>query len=355
MQQCNVSSRTLFLGGVGCINPIMGNDTLMEQPRRSRDALVADIGGTNARFAVVDIDTLELSNIKQFLCSEHPSLVEAAMAYVGGLGIPPRHGAIAVAAPILGELISLTNSSWRCSRAQLRDAIAFEDILVLNDFQALALSLPHLQGSALVQIGGVGIISREPKVVLGPGTGLGVAGLVWGGDAWVAISTEGGHVSLAAQTPLEQEIACRLAAGRERLSAERVLSGPGLADLYVSIAGIEKVRADRLIPNEVINRGLDKSDPIAVKALELFAGWLGAFAGDVALLCGARGGVYVGGGIAPRIAELICAGSFREAFEAKGRMQAYLAEIPIYVILAEFAALKGAGIGLRQSMDASAS
>lgn len=335
--------------------PDHGNDTLMVQPRRTRDALVADIGGTNARFAVIDIDTLELSNIKHVLCSEHPSLVDAAMAYLGGLGIAPRHGAIAVAAPIHGELISLTNSSWRCSTAQLRDAIGFEDLLVLNDFQALALSLPHLQSSALRQIGGLGIISREPKVVLGPGTGLGVAGLVWGGDAWIAISTEGGHVSLAAQTPLEREIACKLAAGRDRLSAERVLSGPGLADLYVSIAEIENVRADRLIPNEVINRGLDKSDPIAVKALELFAGWLGAFAGDAALLYGARGGVYLGGGVAPRIAELICTGSFREAFEAKGRMQRYLAEIPIYIIFAEFAALKGAGFALRQSMAASAS
>jgi glucokinase len=229
-----------------------------------------------------------------------------------------------VAAPIRGELISLTNSSWRCSRAYLRDAIAFEDLLVLNDLQALALSLPHLQGSALRQIGGLGIISREPKVVVGPGTGLGVAGLVWGGDAWIAISTEGGHVSLAAHTPLEQKIACKLAAGRDHLSAERVLSGPGLADLYVSIAEIENVRADTLIPNEVINRGLDKSDPIAMKALEVFAGWLGAFAGDAALLCGARGGVYLGGGIAPRIADLISTGSFRGAFEAKGRADAGL-------------------------------
>jgi glucokinase len=327
----------------------------MERPWRGRNALVADIGGTNARFAVIDIDTLELSNIKHFLCLEHPSLVDAAMAYLRGLSIAPRYGAVAVAAPIHGELISLTNSSWRCSRAQLRDAIAIEDLLVLNDFQALALSLPHLQGSALRQIGGVGIISHEPKVVLGPGTGLGVAALVWGGDEWIAISTEGGHASLAAQTPLQQEIAYKLAAGRDRLSAERVLSGPGLADLYIFVAEIENVRAERLIPNEVINQGLDNSDPIAVKALQLFTGWLGAFAGDAALLWGARGGVYLGGGIAPRIAELICTGSFRDAFEAKGRMQSYLAEIPIYIILAESAALKGAGVALRQSMGASAS
>ena len=325
----------------------------MEQPRRSRDALVADIGGTNARFAVVDLDTLELSNIKHFLCSEHPSLVDAAMAYLRGLGVPPRYGAIAVAAPIHGELISLTNSSWHCSRAQLRDATAFEDLLVLNDFQALALSLPHLQGNALRQIGGAGPASREPKVVLGPGTGLGVAGLVWGGDAWTAVSTEGGHVSLAAQTPLEREIACSLSAGHDRLSAERVLSGPGLANVYVAVAAIEDVQVDRLIPNEVINRGLEKSDAIATKALELFVGWLGAFAGDAALLYGARGGVYLGGGIAPRIAELLCTEAFRHAFEAKGRMRGYLASIPIYIILAEFAGLKGAGVGLRQSISAS--
>src|SRR5262245_44523139 len=116
---------------------------LMQRPWRGSNALVADIGGTNARFAVIDIDTLELSNIKHFLCLEHPSLVDAAMTYLGGLSIAPRYGAFAVAAPIHGEIISLTNSSWRCSRAQLRDAIAIEDLLVLNDFQALALSLPH--------------------------------------------------------------------------------------------------------------------------------------------------------------------------------------------------------------------
>ncbi len=327
----------------------------MEQPRRSRDALVADIGGTNARFAIVDLDTLELSSIKHFLCSDHPSLVDAAMTYLGGLGIPPRHGAIAVAGPAHGEHITLTNSSWFCSKTQLRDATAFDDLLVLNDFQALALSLPHLQGSALRQIGGVHTASSEPKVVLGPGTGLGVAGLVWGGEAWVAVSTEGGHISLAAKTTLEQEIARNISPRCDHLSAERVLSGPGLANLYVAVAEIEDVRAERLVPNEVINRGLNQSDPIAVKALELFVGWLGAFAGDAALMCGARGGVYLGGGIAPRIAELLCIGSFREAFEAKGRMQGYLAAIPIYVILAEFAALKGAGVGLRQSMAVSAS
>jgi glucokinase len=190
-------------------------------------------------------------------------------------------------------------------------------------------------------------------VVLGPGTGLGVAGLVWGGDAWIAVPTEGGHISLAAQTPLEQEIARRLSIGLDRLSAERVLSGPGLAELYVAVADIEGVAANRLVPNEVINRGLAKSDSVAAKALELFVGWLGAFAGDAALLCGARGGVYLGGGIAPRIAELLCTGAFRHAFEAKGRMRDYLASIPVYVILAEFAALKGAGVGLRQSLSVS--
>lgn len=312
--------------------------------------LVADIGGTNARFAVADLATLELSNITQFRCSEHQSLGTAAFSYLRGLQPRPRYAAIAVAAPVVGEEIALTNSSWSFARAEVCDAAGLDGLLVLNDFQALALSLPHLADAELQQIGGGKAPRLATKAVLGPGTGIGVSGLVWGGAEWVAIPSEGGHIALAAQSLQEFELVQRLKGDRERLSAERVLSGPGIAELYLAIAAAKGSAVAPLIPNDVLDSGLDGSDAIAVEALRLFVTWLGAFAGDVALLFGARGGVYLGGGIAPKIVEALSAGPFRAAFEAKGRMRSFVSPIPVYVILTQFAALKGAASGLRASL-----
>ena len=310
-------------------------------------ALVADIGGTNARFALADLETLELSEIRQFLCAEHTSIERAAQIYLEGLKERPRRGAIAVAAPLAGSEIKLTNSVWSFTAESLASAASLDDILLLNDFEALALSLPHLRAEELHQIGGAAPAAQATKVVLGPGTGIGVAGLVWSAAGWIAVPSEGGHISLAAHTSGEFELIERLRGNRDHLSAERVLSGPGLANLYRAIADSHGVAAQALEPNDVMTRGLAGSDPLAVEALALFVSWLGAFAGDVALAFCARGGVYLGGGIAPKIVKALLQGAFRQAFEAKGRMRSLLAPIPASVILAEFATLRGAAAGLR--------
>jgi glucokinase len=315
-------------------------------------ALVADIGGTNARFALADLKTLELSEIRQFLCSEHASIAGALQLYLKGLKVPPRHGAIAVAAPITGDEIRLTNSPWCFTVEELRCATGLEGILVLNDFQALALSLPHLRASELHRIGGGEPATQATKVVLGPGTGIGVAGLVWSGAAWIALPGEGGHISLAAHTLREFELIERLRGNRDHLSAERVLSGPGLVELYRAVADSHDQRAALLLPNDVLTRGAAGSDSIAEETLAMFVAWLGGFAGDVALVFGARGGVYLGGGIAPKIVQALSAGAFRQAFEEKGRMRSFLAPIPVFVILAEFAALRGAAASLREQLSA---
>lgn len=317
-------------------------------------AVVADIGGTNARFAVADLETLELSEIGRFLCSEHPSLAGAARAYLEGLKNPPRHAAIAVAAPVVGETIKLTNSPWSFRRRELCRAVGLDGVLVLNDFHALALSLPFLGSAELHRLGGGEPAPHAPKVVLGPGTGIGVAGLVWGGSDWVGVPCEGGHISLAANSAEEFALATRLRSGRTHLSVERVLSGPGLADLYRAVAESHGETAEALVPNDVLTRGLAGSDKIAVEALRLFVVWLGAFAGDAALLFGAQGGVYLGGGIAPKMLAALSTETFRHAFEEKGRMRGYLAPIPVFVILAPFAALKGAAAGLRSCLAAGA-
>jgi glucokinase len=308
---------------------------------------VADIGGTNARFAVADLDTLELSDIRQLRCAEHGSLEAALGDYIGGLDHAPELAAIAVAGPVTGPEINLTNLPWSFARHELCRQFGLEDVRVINDFAALALSLPHLSAGELHQIGGTAPVEHAAKAVLGPGTGLGVAGLVWSGSDWVAVPGEGGHMSLGASDERQLALIERLRKGRPHLSAERALSGPGLADLYEAVAASHGLSPEPLEPNDVIVRGLKAEDEIAAEALELFIDWLGRFAGDAALLLGARGGVYLGGGIAPNLVPKLEGGPFRQAFEDKGRMAAYLKPIPIYVIRAKFATLTGAAAALK--------
>lgn len=318
-----------------------------EFPRR---ALVADIGGTNARFAVADLERFALSEIRHVPCATHPSLAVAMLDYLKGLQDPPHHAAIAVAAPVTGEEIRLTNSPWSFVRRDLCRSAGLDDVLVLNDFEALALSLPHLGPDELGQIGGTEPVLHAAKIVLGPGTGLGVASLVWSQAGWVAVPGEGGHVTLGAHNARELDLIEHLRKGRDHLSVERALSGLGLPDLYRAVAALEQRMEGQVEPKEVVARAMSGSDPAAAEALDLFVTWLGRFAGDVALVLGARGGVYLGGGIPPKLLPQLRAGPFRQAFEAKGRMGALLAPIPVYVILAEFAALKGAAAGLRSAL-----
>jgi glucokinase len=308
--------------------------------------MVADIGGTNARLALADPQTLELSHIHQTLCANHANLDAALAEYFSGLPITPRRAALAVAAPVSGEQVSLTNSHWSFRTSELCRTTGLEEIQVLNDFEALALSLPALAPIELHQIGGAKPEAHATKVVLGPGTGLGVAGLVWSGQ-WLAVPGEGGHMSLGACDEGELAILRELGQGASHVSAERAISGPGLLALYRAVA------ADRHAPAvesvDVVALALG-GDAVAGEALGVFIAWLGRFAGNIALAFGARGGVYLGGGIAPKIVAALSAGPFREAFEQKGRMSAYLAPVPVYVILAEFAALKGAAAALRPKL-----
>ena len=312
--------------------------------------MVADIGGTNARFAVANLGTLELSELRHFLCSAHSNLAAATRAYLDTLAKPLAYAAIAVAAPVAGETIKLTNSAWSFARHQLCQAAGFEGLLLLNDFQALALSLPHLAASELVKIGGREPVNDAPKVVLGPGTGIGVGGLVWSGQHWVPVASEGGHILLAAQDADEFAVIERLRQGHERVSVERALSGPGLFDLYRAVAGVAGKEVASLPPGEIAQRALARSDMFAEQALHYFVTWLGRFAGDAALFFGARGGVYLGGGIPAKIIDALKVEAFRQAFEQKGRMQSLLEPIPVYLILAEGAALRGAAAGLRTAL-----
>ena len=329
-------------------------------------SLVADIGGTNARFALIDRATFAVGSRLTVHTAEEPSLEAALGRWLKTLDESPREAALAVAGPVTQDLFSFTNSPWSFSRSDLQVRLGLDRLLVLNDFEALALSLPHLPPAGIATVGSGMADPGRAIAVLGPGTGLGVGGLLPAGPGrWIALPSEGGHVSFAAETEAEFSLLMAMGLGSGRLSAERLLSGPGLAAVYEALAGLvdeepdplgaplglggepaEPKRREPLTGETVTQLALERMDPIAVKALDLFVLWLGRFAGDVALTLGARGGVYIAGGIAPRILPLLADGRFRAAFEAKGRLSPFVEAIPLHVITTPDAALIGAASAL---------
>jgi len=310
--------------------------------KHDRLALVADIGGTNARFAVANLDSLALSDVKIAPSRSFASLPAAARAYVSQLASVPTLACFALAGPITGDTVRLTNLAWSCTRAELRAATGVEHLTLMNDFEAQALALPFLKERDLHAIGSPVSSTHGVKAVVGPGTGLGVAGLIQAGERWIPLASEGGHVSFAAKNASELSLLAELYPSLEHVSAERVLSGSGLARLYATLESKRGRAFGGLEPSAIVARARSGADAAAEKALALFATWLARFAGDVALLFGARGGLYLAGGIAPNILFALTPDRFRSAFESKGRLSSFLAEIPVNVILAPDAGLRGA-------------
>ena len=305
--------------------------------------LLADIGATNARFTLSDggpDDTAVLP------CADFASLEAAVRAFLDAARplAPPRRAAFAVAGPVTGDAVSLTNLGWRFSVAALRDALGLEQLEVINDFTALALALPHLGANDRRQLGGGEPVAGAPLAVLGPGSGLGVSGLITlHGGGWLPLSGEGGHVSLA---PADERESAVLAGLRRRfgpVSAERALSGPGLVNLHRALCELEDRPAPPLSPAEITEAALAGTCPLCREALELFAAFLGGVAGDLALTLGARGGVYLGGGIAPRIGDFLAGSAFRRRFVDKGPQQPYLEAIPTFLITQPLPAFLGLG------------
>lgn len=252
---------------------------------------------------------------------------------------PPAVIALAVAAPVDGGIIHLTNRrGWSFSCAQLTAALEDTPVQVLNDFTALALGIPHLDPDKRVQIGGGTPVPDAALAVLGPGTGLGVSGLLRCADHWVAINGEGGHVTLPVMTEAEYRLIRSIVPEGEHVSAERVLSGDGLARLYAYHRG----QTDKPVSEpKTVTQLAAEGDPAARQALAMFFALLGTVAGDLALTLGARGGVYLAGGILPRLIDALLASEFRARFIAKGRFQDYLAAIPTYLITDPVLSLRG--------------
>ena len=317
-----------------------GADNMAQTTAQTR--LVGDIGGTNARFGLVSLDA-RILNWRTYACEHYPTIDDAIAEYLsdrGGFAMP-RQAAIAIASAITGDRIAMTNHPWSFSVSALRARFDFERLEVINDFTAQALALPHLGPGDRMPVGSGAAVAATPLAVLGPGSGLGVSGLVPCGTRWTALTGEGGHSTMPAANDRENSVLHHLRRRLDHVSAERVLSGPGLVNLYNTLAEIDGVPSKGYTAPQITNLGTRGEDPVCAEATAMFCAMLGTVAGNLALTLGARGGVFIAGGIVPRLGGYFADSPFRAAFQAKGRFESYLAAIPTFVVTHPLAAFLG--------------
>jgi glucokinase len=311
-----------------------------------RLVVVGDIGGTHMRFAVADFEELRIDHYVQFRCSDFTSIQQGLAAYLKSIPNYPRRISLAVAGPLDNGRISMSNLPWSIGLDELRAMISTDDAVLLNDFAALALALPALANHDVHKIGGGDGIPNARMAVVGPGTGLGVAAVTSIGESWMAISGEGGHITFAPQTHEEYAVFEKLGFTRHHISCEHLLSGAGMTNVYSILREMVGMQgpARPLSPAEIVAAAHDGTDQEARQTLDYFGIWLGRFVGDIALVFGAQGGLYLAGGIPPKLQNELEHGDFRIAFENKGRLSSYLEKIPTYIIKAADAGLRGAAI-----------
>jgi glucokinase len=334
----------------------MSPNKQVDPPSSEMDALrnarlLADVGGTNARFGWQAGPGAPIGDIQVLQVADHDRLQDAMRHYLDGLGRGlPGAAAVAIANPITGDQVHMTNAAWSFSQTAVKAEFGFHTFRLLNDFTALALALPDLQANELRQLGGISPTPRAPIALIGAGTGLGVSGLIPVGDAgWVPLSGEGGHVTLPAITARERLVMDGLARRYGHASAERLVCGQGLFDTFALLCEADGVATGAIHdPAGVTEAALQAHHLQAVETLTMFCAVLGTVAGNLALSLGAHGGVYVGGGIVPRLGAWFDASPFRERFEAKGRFRPYLAGIPAWVITSE---QSPALLGAARSLD----
>jgi glucokinase len=319
--------------------------------------LLADIGGTNARFAL-ETGPGQVELIEVLPCADYPTLADALRAYLAmpaqaaaGAG-KIRHAAIAIANPVVGDLVRMTNHHWEFSIEALRRECGFATLLVVNDFSALACALPHLNAQQKRQVGGGAAREHSALGLLGAGTGLGVSGLIPAGDGWSALRSEGGHVTFSPANETEIAILRFAWSEFEHVSAERLLSGVGIELIYRALAHHTGQPDHRLGAPEVVRRALSGECALCDQVVEAFCGMLGTVAGNLAITLGAQGGIYIGGGIVPRLGARFANSSFRSRFEQKGRFVNYLAQVPTFVITAEYPAFLGVSAILAEKLAA---
>jgi len=313
-----------------------------------RTVLVGDVGGTNARFAIVETEPFRITDRLELETADYASFDAVLTAYLDRLGPErPHAAAIGVAGPVTGGRVTFTNRDWRASEDDLH-RMGFKHALLINDFAAAAFSVTGLQPEDLRTIGpelpGIG---GEPITILGAGTGFGVSCLARYRGASLPVATEGGHASFAPQNAEQMEVR-RILAGRfGHVSIERVLSGPGLHNLHVALSEMAGEKPATFHAAEIVQLA-EAGHAICVAALDMFCAIFGAVAGDFALAHGARGGVYIAGGIAKKIEPILARSAFRAAFENKGRLTYYVEAVPTRLILHDDMAFLGAALALQK-------
>lgn len=319
----------------------------------SSPRLLGDFGGTTVRLALQKPGE-PARRIRRYEAAEFTGIDDALRHYFRELrlrpGQQPQAAAFAIAGPVIGTRIRMTNLPWAISLPALRRSFGFHTLLAINDFAAVAESIPSLAASDRRKLGGGAAMAGKPIVAFGPGTGLGVSALVpiaaMPGE-WQAVATEGGHVTLPATSREDAAIVAELQKRFGHVSAERVLSGPGLANLHDALAALAGTPLAAPLAPAAITRAAQRGDKLAKRAVTLFCAMLGTVAGNLALTYGAQGGVYIAGGIVPKLGPLFDVKTFRARFAAKGRYRGYLEAIPTYLITHKLPGL----IGLATALD----
>ena len=310
--------------------------------------LVADIGGTNARFGLVDFDTSSLEEVRRYSVAEFPNFDNALKQFlldIGELGkwrSVPQASCLAIACPADADEVQFTNSPWSISRQMISSLLGGAHVEFINDFAAVGYAVAELKPQDWKQIGGKAPIPGKAISILGPGTGLGVSTLVPVGTGYHLVEGEGGHVDFAPIDQHECAVLEILTARYGRVSIERLLSGAGILNLYQSLAQLSGKPPQHESPAQITEAALKGNDSLAERTLHLFCRILGSHAGNLALTLGAKGGVYVAGGIVPRFIDFFQKSDFRQRFEAKGRFRPYLVDIPVRVVLKDNLGLFGA-------------
>lgn len=316
--------------------------------------LLADIGGTNARFALEIAPSCVVAQ-KTLACADYPRFEDAARAYLDDAAASASHAVIAIANPISGDAVKMTNHDWAFSISAARRELRLDTLLAVNDFTALAMALPALGPGDLFKVGGGQAVAGGLLGLVGAGTGLGVSGLVPAAGRWIPLQSEGGHVAFSPSDEREVAVLRYLWRRFEHVSAERMVSGPGIALIREALASVRGLDIDISLPTAaIVERALDGSDALCRESLDCFSGMLGTVAANLAVTLGATGGIYIGGGVAPRLGDYFAASPFRARFENKGRFSAFAARIPTLLITAPYPALLGAAAILNEHLAAGA-
>lgn len=314
-------------------------------------SVVADVGGTNIRLSVCNIETGELSKLREFACAEFLTLDAALVQYFSTLQDKVKHLCVGIACPVDNDQVVMTNLSWEFSKQALKEKLNLDSLYVINDYTAISLAVPFVEEADKIKIGGGTLQVDGPTAVFGPGTGLGVSHIIKEGGKWISLDGEGGHVSFAPNTREQADILLLLQEQFGHVSAERLLSGQGLVNIYHSLCRLDGKQPEFHEPKQVSKAALESSCSVAARSLTVFCQIMGGFAGNLALNLSCTGGVYIAGGVVPRFVEFFKESEFRSYFEDKGRFNDYLAVIPTYLITHDNPGLLGASVYLRQELN----